>query len=126
MEDDDDDEEDEAVLEVEAVEERSSTPEKMVSSPTLDSRARLAANLLLLNGSEWAHVITTLERKCPQALEREQAIPEQLEILLDELDAATLSEISQYVADQAIERKRGSDNIVIEDITGRRSKKKKT
>jgi hypothetical protein len=36
---------------------------------SLDARAQLAANLLLLQGTELGHIIMTLERECPAALE---------------------------------------------------------
>jgi hypothetical protein len=111
------------------------------SSPSgpasLDARAQLAANLLLLQGTELGHIIMTLERECPAALEvndapgrRQQqkqhdvsvnsngnktttsssnnrSVPEKLEIVLDVLEGPLFTKIATYASEKATIRKRG-------------------
>jgi hypothetical protein len=96
---------------------------------SLDARAQLAANLLLLQGTELGHVLMTLERECPAALEVNDAgqqqshsvvngksnktssssrsVPEKLEIVLDVLDGALFTKIATYASEKATIRKRG-------------------
>ena len=49
------------------------------ASPPLDIKTKLAADLLLLNGAELAHVVTLLEARCPQALVTTHAVPDTME-----------------------------------------------
>ena len=131
-EEEEDDTAEDSIEEVEAdvtADEKCSTPESAKSNGnvTLDARARFAANLLLLNGPEWGHIVTTLERSNPQALEvlskGKTTIPGKMEINLDEMDPAVFQQLSSYAAEKAASRKRQED-MTIDDISGKRKRKK--
>lgn len=122
-EDDTDDEEDDA--------KSNSTPDTKASRSStsahhssLDAKARLAANLLLLNGPEWGHIVTTLELECPSALEVNQLLPEKMEIVLDDMDPNVFAKISTFAAEMAASRKRTSKEIKLIDITGKKKRRK--
>jgi hypothetical protein len=98
--------------------------------PAVDARGRLAASLLLLSGVELGHVFGVLERKAPGCLEEVGGVRDKVEINLDLLDAAVLSEISAFASERASFRKRSASggaaapSVTIEDISNRRKKKK--
>jgi hypothetical protein len=91
----------------------------------LEVKALLAANLLLLQGTELGHVISTLEQKCPAALIEEgppfefdkfdpkesSFLPssyydDHLELNLDVVDEALLRDLYRYSVTQTQGRKR--------------------
>lgn len=123
FEDDTDDEN--QMYDAEVVEEPKGKNRTSMSKPTLDSRAQLGADLLLLQGSEWGHVVSLVKKKCPAAIEKSPMLPGHVEIILDELDKSLLQELTQYIAEKSASRKRGPDEVLIEDISGKRSKKKR-
>eukprot|EP00522_Entomoneis_paludosa_P011353 CAMPEP_0172449816 /NCGR_PEP_ID=MMETSP1065-20121228/8415_1 /TAXON_ID=265537 /ORGANISM="Amphiprora paludosa, Strain CCMP125" /LENGTH=285 /DNA_ID=CAMNT_0013201561 /DNA_START=137 /DNA_END=994 /DNA_ORIENTATION=+ len=115
--------------------------------PSLDAKAQLAANLILLHGMELGHVMSILEQECPQALESvpdldnegsttksksnnnhhsHTAIPDRVEIVMDALDGAVFTKISQYAAEKAMGRKKGLvDDPPLEDVSGKRKRKQR-
>jgi hypothetical protein len=134
---DENDAENENEDEVIANDDNSETEEKSdVSLPpssgtySLDAQARFAAHLLLMNGPELGHIVTTLERECPAALEAVGemmvTIPDQMEIILDNVDAHTFAKLSQYAAEKAASHKRDATNdiMAIDDISGKKKKRK--
>lgn len=79
----------------------------------LDEKAQLAANLLLLDGTQLGKVITILQRECPAALAylHGQAEEEQVEIVLDKLEnTETFSKVSDFCSQHAV-RRRGAQQI---------------
>lgn len=66
----------------------------------LDARAKFAGHLLLLNGREMGHVVSTIERECPAALEQSHAISEKLEIVVDALDNKLLDRLEAYASER--------------------------
>ena len=78
----DSDEEMEDVAEAEAAGDDKSAP---APSSELDEKARLAANLLLLNGLNLGKVVSMLQDKCPEALEPWNHNDRQMEISIDTL-----------------------------------------
>jgi hypothetical protein len=91
----------------------------------LEVKALLAANLLLLQGTELGHVISTLEQKCPAALIEEgppfefdkfdpkessflssSYYDDHLELNLDVVDEALLRDLYRYSVTQTQGRKR--------------------
>jgi hypothetical protein len=90
----------------------------------LDVRAKLAANLYLLNGVQLGHVISVLEKKCPEALETEPlAVPEKMEILIDKIQPPALfNSISQFVADNCNRKRAAPANPRIVDVSNRRKR----
>lgn len=109
----------------EVEEEEPVKPKGPPAMTSLDARATLAANLFLLNGPELGYIMSMLEQECPQALEKIPELPENVEINVDTLDAALLAKLSRFANEKAMPRKRPVD-IEIDDITGKRSKKKRT
>ena len=110
------------------------------SHPSLDARAQLASNLLLLHGTELGHVMSLLEREFPKALlslkdeevgggtesQVPAQIPEKFEINLDELDSSIFQKISKYATERASGRKRGmaGGDVELEDVSGKRKRKR--
>mmetsp|Transcript_15038 Transcript_15038/g.41591 ORF Transcript_15038/g.41591 Transcript_15038/m.41591 type:complete len:282 (-) Transcript_15038:318-1163(-) len=109
--------------------------------PSLDARAQLAANLILLQAQELGHVMNILERECPQALETlpdaehenhshhhnhkgHSHIPQKMEIVVDQLDGSVFTKISQYAAEKAIGRSRGIEEVTLQDISGKRKRRR--
>ena len=111
---------------------RSGTPESTRSrysaggAPSLDARAQLARDLLALTGLELAHVMSTLERECPSAIETEEQIPCHLELNLDKMTPTVFANIAQYAAEVSSGRKRGktADDIALDDVSGKRRRKR--
>ena len=115
------------------------------ASYPLDARAKFGANLFLLSGIELAHVIMTLERECPQALEyvkeevqvtddpneseenKCQSVSQaKVEINVDEITHQVFQELSSYVSDKV--GTKGHSDVKMQDITSggsSRPKKKK-
>ena len=76
---------------------------------TLDAKARLASNLLILNGPELGHIVTTIMLKSPSSLatnESKAGVRDKMEILIDDLNPQLFEQISKYAADKANARKR--------------------
>lgn len=94
--------------------------------PTLDERANFAANLLLLNGKELGHIVSTVELKCPAAIECNQFIPEKMELIVDNMDKETFAELSKYAASIAATKKRPAYPTIaaINDISNKRKRKR--
>jgi len=91
---------------------------------TLDAKARLASNLLILTGPELGHVITTIQlSKCPAALEVSRGVRDKMEIVVDEMDPQLFEQISRYAAEKASTRKRAV-NVPIDDVSNKRKRKK--
>jgi hypothetical protein len=107
--DDDDDYDDDPATQEDASERSPSVVDSGTPPPPpkLDSRARFAANLLLLNGVELGTVISKLEKMCPESLEQgaTMAVPEQLEIVIDSIDGDTFIDVS-HMAEKAANRQR--------------------
>jgi hypothetical protein len=106
----------------EAGKKRASTP----PPPKLDARAKFAANLLLLSGVHLGHIIQTLEKNCPDALESgpKLQIPEKLEIDIDKITPAEVFHtVSQYAAEHAV-RKRAAVTPKTKDVSNKRAKAK--
>lgn len=119
---------------------------KSGGGPSLDAKAQLASNLILLVGTELGQVMKILEQECPQALESlpvvepeetsnqvdygkgtntTTSIPEKVEIILDNLDSAVFNKISQFAAERATGRQGGiSDDVSLEDVSGKRKRKR--
>jgi hypothetical protein len=87
------------------------TSSSLASSPSLDVRAKFAANLFFLSGAELGHVITELECHCPEALEqlpRPDVIPPPaliqknywLEINVDVIPPKLFHSLQKYVTDK--------------------------
>jgi hypothetical protein len=96
------------------------------TTTTLDARARLASRLLLLNGPDLGHIISWLEKSCPEALQHNPGIPDVMEINVDVIDAGLLTQLTQFAAEKSTTRqKHGIDpNAAIDDITGKRKRKR--
>lgn len=95
---------------------------------TLDSKAQLASKIFLLSGVELTHVMTTIENRCPQALEQ-VGDTTHIEINVDALDSKVFLEIDKYVKDKVTSRHSNIDQVP-EDMnksgnSGGSSKKKK-
>lgn len=96
----------------------SSRNQRQQAMMTLDAKARLASNLLVLNGPELGHIITTiqLKSKTPGAivsnLDNKDGkngggyVHDTMEIVIDELDPNIFEQISKYAAEKASTRKR--------------------
>ena len=128
-EDEDEDEEDEAEFEAEEMSSTRSLPTESSSrQPTLDARARFSTNLLLLNGPDLGYIVRTIECECPQAIERGQAVPEKMEILVDELDSALFTKLGQYANEKSAARRRKLNIPTaappINDISNKRKRKR--
>lgn len=74
-------------------EQESSHPAKGETS--LDARARLGANIFLLNGVELGHVVTTLELECPEALIEDGS--NQMEINIDAIPKDVFGRLNSFV-----------------------------
>ena len=104
----------------------------MLSGPSLDARAQLASNLVLLHGPELGHVMSILEQDFPKALlwvndgDFGRTIPEKFEIDLDALDGTVFQKISQYAAERASGRKKGmtGGDVELQDVSGKRKRKR--
>ena len=89
----------------------------------LDSKAQLASNIFLLSGMELAHVITTIENRCPQALDQvsennnnnNNPMTHQLEINIDALDYKTFADLEKYTRDKVANR---HSECITDQITG--------
>ena len=116
---------------------RSST--KSSGGPSLDARAELASNLILLHGLELGHVTSLLERECPKALETvdggddsnqsyhdpNHLFPEKVEIVLDAIPSSLFAKVSQYAAEKAMGRKRGlTEDPPLDDVSSKRKRRK--
>lgn len=82
---------------------------------TLDGKAQLASKIFLLSGMELAHVLTTIENCCPQALDQ-VGDSSHIEINIDELDVKTFAEIDKYVKDKVATRHSDITDQVPEDV----------
>lgn len=94
---------------------------------TLDTKAQLASRIFLLSGLELAHVMTTIENHCPQALEQ-VGDSAHIEINIDELDKKTFAELEKYTKDKVSARHPDVTEQVPEDInkvSGSNSNKKR-
>ena len=100
-----------------------STATKSMHSATLDTKARLAANLLLLNGPEWGHVVSIVEFESPKSLV-EGDTPGFVELNLDDMDPTVFSKITSYAEDKASSRKRPVGDLPINDITGKKKRRR--
>jgi hypothetical protein len=96
---------------------------------TLDSKAQLASKIFLLSGMELTHVMTTIEYRCPDALEQ-VGDSTHIEINVDALDPKVFMEIDKYVKDKVNSRHSNIDQVP-EDVnkggtsSGGSKKKKK-
>lgn len=72
---------------------------------TMDRKSKFSEKLFRLNGLELGHVITTLELKCPEALEdvKDQT---QVEINVDAIPASTFLELESYLQQKVPNKKR--------------------
>ena len=97
------------------------------SLSSLDAKAILAANLLLLNGPEWGHIVATVELESPKSLVNIDT-PGYVELDLDNMDPKVLVDISKYAQERAASRKRPNNNnggaLPINDITGKKKRRK--
>ena len=128
----DDEEEDDEEEEFEGKSETSSHADSRASKrrsgppppPQLDSQAGFASNLLLLNGVHLGHVISMLEKQCPDSLESDHLqIPDKMEIIIDKIVPAEIFHaVASYAAEKAIQNKR---NVApkIEDVSNKRAKR---
>jgi hypothetical protein len=106
----------------------SATSSRLSGPPNLDAKAQLASNIFLLSGLELAHVITTIENYCPQALEPTGGA--HVEINVDALDPRTFSELEKFTRDKVSSRHSNME-LATEDggktggsSSGRKRKKK--
>lgn len=99
------------------------TTKAVQAATTMDAKSRLSANLMLLNGPEWGHVVAVLEIESPNALLTTD-IPGHLELNLDGMDAKVLAKISDYAEEKASARKRPWEEPYINDITGKKKRRK--
>eukprot|EP00545_Synedropsis_sp_CCMP1620_P005970 CAMPEP_0119006644 /NCGR_PEP_ID=MMETSP1176-20130426/2438_1 /TAXON_ID=265551 /ORGANISM="Synedropsis recta cf, Strain CCMP1620" /LENGTH=233 /DNA_ID=CAMNT_0006958595 /DNA_START=44 /DNA_END=745 /DNA_ORIENTATION=- len=95
---------------------------------TLDSKAQLASKIFLLSGMELSHVVTTIENRCPKALEQ-VGDSTHIEINVDALDPRIFMDVEKYVKDKVTSRHSNTDQVP-EDVnkggsSGSSSKKKK-
>lgn len=125
----DDDEEYEVSTPTSSKKQRASTGSSNSTTsalPKLDARARFASNLFLLNGIELGHVISMIEKQCPNALEAgpELEVPEKLEIIIDNIEPADVfNTISQYASDKAAKKRGLLPTPKLEDVSRRRARK---
>ena len=84
-------------------------------SITLDSKAQLASRIFLLSGVELAHVMTTIENHCPQALDQ-VGDSAHIEINIDALDNKTFAALEKYTKDKISTRHPDLAEHVPEDI----------
>lgn len=72
---------------------------------TMDRRSKFSEKIFRLNGMELGHVITTLELKCPQALQEVDDIA-QMEINVDAIPPSTFSELETYLQQKVPNKRR--------------------
>ena len=82
---------------------------------TLDSKAQLSSKIFLLSGFELGHVLTTIENRCPQALDQ-VGDSSHIEINIDEFDYKTFVDIDKYVKDKVVARHSNIPEQVPEDV----------
>ena len=82
---------------------------------TLDNKALLASRIFLLSGVELAHVMTTIENHCPDALDQ-VGDSAHIEINIDALDNKTFTDLEKYTKDKISTRHPDVAEQVPEDI----------
>lgn len=90
---------------------------------SLDSRARLGANIFLLSGVELGHLVTTLELECPNALIEDGST--QMEINIDAIPPDVFGRLSKFVESKVGKRSLLDANHDDDESEERIPKKKK-